>query len=163
MIRGTSARSRPIQAQCCSLNGADVQFGATSPESPLHDRLSESARLAGSNARIYFLSSTLRGPVVLQYGVRVAVIEAAPATPHLSTEGEGSVAVKVATPSLMRPTTCQVTLPHSPLDVVSEPAMLSPVWFSVQVPPLSGSAHFPLTSLQFTGAEVQYPDRKSVV
>src|ERR1019366_10692528 len=63
----------------------------------------------------------------------------------------------LATPPLMRPTTCQVTSPHSPFNIVSEPAIIPPVCSSVQVPPFSGSVPFPLTSSQFTGAEVQYP------
>jgi hypothetical protein len=82
-------------------------------------------------------------------------MEAEAASPHLSLEGEGRMAVKVATPPFIRPATCQVTLPHDGVDIVSEPLMSLPIWLSVHVPSLSGSAHFPLTSLQFTGTEVQ--------
>jgi hypothetical protein len=66
--------------------------------------------------RIYFPC-----PAVLQYGTRVVVIEVAAAIPHLSTEGSGEVAVKVATPPLMRPATCHVMLPQFPLSIVKEP------------------------------------------
>ena len=92
---------------------------------------------------------------MLQYGARVAVIELSAASPHLSIEGEGCVAVKVAMPPFILPLTCHVMLPQFPLGIVSEPVMSDPVWLRVQVPPFSGSAHFPLTSPQFTGTEVQ--------
>src|SRR5207244_12372775 len=81
------------------------------------------------------LGSHLPGPVVLQYGFRVAVIEAV-ASPHLSLEGEGRVPLKMATPSFMRPATCQVTFPHDALDIVSASVMALPIWLSVQCPPL---------------------------
>src|SRR5712692_4491138 len=96
-----------------------------------HPRSQPACRRAGllgtgwaNRAHGCFLISTL--VPFMQSGTTVAVIEGAADTPHASTEGRGSVALSVPTPSLISPATRQETMPQPALAVLNEPEITPP-------------------------------------